>query len=393
MVHALWDSLGRRTTLSRMPVWKSLPPLRSGLLAWGGVALSLMSHGAQAETFTVRLDDDRRVAIQARLAGIGQQAMALELGDGQLQVVPEDRVLERTPGPDPTPLTHDELLARLEIEFGKDRIISEIEKPYVIVLIRATTAPPIPSQRTTFETTVKKAGDFFKGMQANFLTFVKQARVDVTPLKYPLAALIFESDPQFNAYTVSITGQDGVSAENIAAFYDLLSNRLVIRLRECATFDTPLHEAVHQQVYNRGVLQRLAPIPSWFNEGLATGFEGDGRRVRSGPKSVSDRYGPLALAARQIDWAEVVANDRAFQGDVLAAEAYGHAWGLHWLLVTRYRTEYNRLVRHFAAKPPLSLDRPDQRVAEFETIVGKSVSELQQEFLRELPKAMAKRQR
>lgn len=344
-----------------------------------------------ADTFTIRLESGDLVAVEARLAGSGQNAMALEFSDGQLRVVPAESVVERVEGNDPTPLTCEEVLTRLQQEFGTERMISVIDKPFVIVLLRASTAPADAVAERQFQNVVKKAGQFFRGMQTSFLQFVKQARVETTPVKYPLVAVIFESDRQFDAYTVSITGQEGLSPESIAAFYDLLSNRLVIRLRECATFDTPLHEAVHQQVYNRGVLQRLAPVPAWFNEGIATGFEGDGERVRSGPRTVSDRYGRMAMQARVVNWREVVANDRAFQGDVLAAEAYGHAWGLHWLLVNKYRGEYNKLVRHFAAKQPLSIDRPDQRVAEFESLIGVSVDQLQREFQQELPRAMSRR--
>ncbi len=361
--------------------------------AAGWLTCLLCALPVSADTFTIRLDDGHDVEIEARLAGSGQDAHALELGDGQLRVIPADRLVKRVTGPDPTPVTIEDMLTQLQTDFGRERLIWELDKPFLIVLVRATTAVPEANTKRMMQNTVKKAGEFFRGMQTNFLQFVKQARVETTPVKFPLVALIFESDRHFNAYTTTVTGQQGLSAENIAAFYDLLTNRLVIRLRECATFDTPLHEAVHQQVYNRGILQRLAPVPAWFNEGIATGFEGDGQKVRSGPKSVSDRYGQMALRARVVNWQEVVANDRAFQGDVLAAEAYGHAWGLHWLLVTKYRPEYNKLVRHFSAKQPLSLDRPDQRIAEFEELLGKSVQDLQDEFYRELPPAMARRKK
>uniref|UniRef100_A0A7C2K1L5 DUF1570 domain-containing protein n=1 Tax=Schlesneria paludicola TaxID=360056 RepID=A0A7C2K1L5_9PLAN len=346
---------------------------------------------ASADTFTVRLDSDTAVRVHARHAGSGQNAHALEFADGQLQVIPADRLIERVAGPDPTPVTFEAMLQQLADEFGADRIVSQVEKPFVITLVRASNGALEPLVQRRLDAVLKKAGSFFKGMQASFLEFVRQARVETTPIKYPLVAVIFESDRQFDAYTVSITGQQGLSPENIAAFYDLLSNRLVIRFRECNTFDTPLHEAVHQQVYNRGILQRLAPVPAWFNEGIATGFEGDGERIRGGPRVISDRYGPMSLKARVVDWREIVANDRTFQGDVLAAEAYGHAWGMHWLLVTKYRSEYNKLVRHFAAKKPLELDRPDQRVEEFEQLLGKSVQELQAEFYRDLPRALARR--
>jgi len=379
---------------SRLTTSEFRTPLRV-VLAASRVAAFLavvsLASTARADVFTIKLESDETVKVSARHAGSGQDALALEFSDGALQIIPAAALVAREAKPDPTPVGHDELLQRLVTEFGADRTITEVDKPFVIVLIRESNRPLDPMAERRFKAVVKKAGQFFKGMQNSFLEFVKQVRVETTPVKYPLPAVIFESDRQFDAYTVAATQGQALSPQAISAFYDLLSNRLVIRLRECATFDTPLHEAVHQQVYNRGILQRLAPVPSWFNEGIATGFEGDGERVRSGPKVVSDRYGRLALRARVVSWQEIVANDRTFQGDVLAAEAYGHAWGLHWLLVTKYRSEYNQLVRTFAAKKPLELDRPDERLAEFEKIVGKSVDALQREFYNELPRAMARR--
>ena len=358
---------------------------------WSLILASSLCSPAAADTFTVLLDDRREVEVSARFTGEGQGAVALEMADGQLQVVPADRILKRTTAEDPTPLTCDEILPQLLTEFGAERLLTEVDKPFVLLMVRSSTAPLDPAVERQYQNVLKKAAQFFRGMQNSFLQFVKQARVETTPVRYPLVALIFESDRQFDAYTASVTGQDALSPQNIAAFYDLLTNRLVIRLRECKTFDTPLHEAVHQQVYNRGILQRLAPVPAWFNEGIATGFEGDGERVRSGPKVVSDRYGRLALKAQVVQWPQLVGDDQAFQGDVLAAEAYGHAWGMHWLLVNKYRTEYNKLVRHYASKKPLSLDRPDVRQAEFEAVIGKTTAELQQEFYREVTRSLSKR--
>ncbi len=375
-----------------MPVVLRLPHFAICIFHFSLCTLLLSLIPACADDFTIRLDNGDTTTLTARFAGEGRKATALEMPDGGWKLIPSDRVLERQPGPDPKPLTHDEMLTQINDEFSATRTISNIDKPFVIVLVRARPGALDPTIEKRYQNVVKKAGTFFRGMQTNFLEFVKQARIETTAAKFPLAALIFESDRHFDAYTARVTeDQSGLSSPNIAAFYDLQTNRLVIRLSECTTFDTPLHEAVHQQVYNRGMLQRFAPIPSWFNEGIATGFEGDGERVRSGPKSISDRYGRMALRARVVTWNEIVTRDEPFQGDVLAAEAYGHAWGLHWLLVTKYRVEYNNLVKHYAAKKPLDFDRPDERVAEFEKIVGKSVAELQREFQLELPRAMARR--
>ncbi len=346
----------------------------------------------RADEFTIRLANGDTATLTARLAGEGQKAHALELPDGSWKLIPSERIAAHQPGPDPKPLTHEELLKEINGEFNATRTITTIDKPFVIVLVRARPEALDPAIEKRYQGIVKKAGTFFKGMQTNFLEFVKQARIETTAVKYPLAAIIFESDRHFDAYTTRDTeGQGGLSAASMSAYYNLESNRLIIRLSECVNFETPLHEAVHQQVYNRGILQRFAAVPMWFNEGIATGFEGDGERVRSGPKSISDRYGQMALRARVVTWKDIVTRDEPFQGDILAADAYGHAWGLHWLLVTKYRAEYNNLVKHYAAKKPLIADRPDQRLAEFEKIVGKTVPELQREFQQELPRAMARR--
>lgn len=383
--------------LSSPPRWQQNGHLRRDsagrvflLMMWISIGLA-SAQPVGADVFTVRLENGETVKLVARHAGTGQGACALEFPDGQLHLLPIESILSRESQPDPPAMSHEELLRRLLEEFGEHRTLADIEKPFVIILVRTGTQTSEATADKRLQAVLTKAGKFFRGMQNSFLEFVKQAHVETTPIKYPLPVIIFEHDQQFNAYAVASSQGQGLSAANTAAFYDLLSNRLVLRLSECTTFDTPLHEAVHQQAYNRGILQRLAPIPFWFNEGLATGFEGDGERIRSGPRAISDRYGHMALRARVVSWRELVTNDRIFQGDVLAGEAYGQAWGLHWLLVTKYRTEYNKLVRHFAAKKPLEIDRPDQRLAEFEQIVGKPIEVLHREFLAELPRAMARR--
>ncbi|OYW20476.1 MAG: hypothetical protein B7Z55_07225, partial [Planctomycetales bacterium 12-60-4] len=150
-----------------------------------------LSLSAFADTFTVRLDDGKEVEVDARHAGSGQDAHALEFADGQLQVIPADRLIKRVAGLDPTPISIEEMLTQVETEFGSERILSEMDKPYLIVLVRATTAAPDATTKRVMQNTLKKAGEFFRGMQTNFLQFVKQARVDTTPVKFPLVAVIF----------------------------------------------------------------------------------------------------------------------------------------------------------------------------------------------------------
>ncbi|MBM80434.1 MAG: hypothetical protein CMJ78_07565 [Planctomycetaceae bacterium] len=128
----------------------------------------------------------------------------------------------------------------------------------------------------------------------------------------------------------------------------------------------------------------MAPTPVWFNEGIATGFEGDGVKVKSGPSQISKRYARLSLSARVVDWREIVRNDRAFRGDIFAGEAYGHAWGLHWMLANKYKTKYIKYIQALSKKETLGKVSFEDRLTELESIVGKGIDELQREFQKEL---------
>ena len=343
------------------------------------LAAPILPSVVRDDRFEIRSSSGETAELDAVQIGAGQGAVALELNDGQVMLVPEPAVLSREAADPPVPLTANEMAAKLADLFGSSRIVTYVADPYVVGLVLAN--PTVDErERARKIGNLKQAGRFLRSVQGKFLGFIRDTRVAAQPLKYPLVALIFESDVHFDDYARIVTGNRGLSAGAIAGFSDSLSNHLVLRIGECRTFDVPLHEAIHQQVYNRLRLQRLAPIPVWFNEGLAAGFEGDGRSVQHGPQTVSRRYARLALGARRVDWREVVRNDRTFHGDVLAGEAYGHAWGLHWLLVTKYKQEYGEYVRHLSQLRPLEEREPDERIEQLETILERSVPALEEEF-------------
>ena len=230
-----------------------------GLIVWSLLACGLT---AKADTFTVREDDGNKVTIEARLVGEGQGVMALERTDGRIEVVPQNQILKREPGPDPEPLSGDAVLERLAERFGEEKFRGYADAPYAIGLILAE---PLPKQFEPKATTfLKKGATFMKTVEKVFIGFIDDMKIDIVKPRYPLVLLIFETDDDFMKYTEVETGGRGLSAGNILGFYSGLSNHLAIRMSECHTFETPLHEAIHQQVHNRGVLQRLAPAPAWF---------------------------------------------------------------------------------------------------------------------------------
>lgn len=356
---------------------------------WGLILIGILSSEISlGDEVTVLDDQQQRVTIDARWVGEGNEAVALERRDGRWEVVPQKQIIQRVPLEMPPPFTLEEMAQRLTQEFDASRTITKIEDPFVIVLISNS---PLASNKKAvrqWDKQLRSAMRFLQGMQKGFLNYAKDAELEVTAPPFPLVVLIFENDREFNQYLIAQTEGRGLSAEKIASFYDLLTNRLALRLRECTTFTTPLHEAIHQQAHNRGVLTRLAPVPAWFNEGMATGFEGDGERVKSGPKSLNRTMAARAMNAQTTSWTDIVREDRAFHGDDLAGEAYAQAWALHWWLYTRHRRAYRQLLQHYSALTPLATLSAEERQKTFVEIVGEPPDALQQAFQKEMTKLL-----
>lgn len=352
----------------------------------------LITVSAFADEFTFRNEANEAVTIEARLAGSGQGVLALELANGGMLLVPELAVQKRVEKEPPKPLSHEQIEKNLRDKFVDGRVLTLVDEPYVLALV---------TRRAEFdERTLKKKqaalsklARLFGSLETKFRSFVRATRVPIKPVEFPLVVLVFESDSNFETYARMVTGDDDLPAANIAGFYDLRSNHLVLRVSEMDDYRTLIHEGVHQQVFNRRIVERFAPVPVWFNEGIATGFEGDGERLRSDPKIPSDIYGPRALAARNIDFAEIVRNDRAFQSAALAGESYGRAWALHWLLCTKYRAEYAKYVRLMSEKKSLATESAETRVEEFEETIGKSIAELEREYADTLRIALKRKSR
>ncbi len=352
------------------------------------VGLLRLTPSADGDTFTVREDDGNTVSVEARLVGDGQGTFALERTDGRIEIVPQQQILKRDIGPDPEPITCEAMIDRLTDKFGADKFRAYADAPYVIGLVLSEPLPKNYENKAS--ACLKKGATFMKTVEKVFLDFVNDLKIDLEKPRFPLVLLIFETDDDFMRFAAEETGRRGLSAGAILGYYNVLSNRLVIRMSECHTFETPLHEAIHQHVYNRGLMRRMSPAPAWFHEGIATGFEGNGEKINGGPLRVNSRYARAAMRARTVNWDHVVADDKAFHGDVLAGEAYAHAWSIHWFLATKYRKQYIEFLQLLGEKPTLTVDDGATRIGDFERVFGKSVGKLQSEFPQWLEQAAKK---
>ena len=332
----------------------------------------------QADEFTYLGPDGTLKKVEARLLGSNQTRHALLFPDGHLELIPTGVVKSRIRKTAPTPISPEQMAEQLKQKFGEESFRYAINQEYVIGLV--LTAPLNKSEESKVRALLAKAGRFMQNVESSFVRFAKSVKLKPEEPEFPLVLLIFETDTTFEAFAREATGGRGLSAGNIAGFYSGLTNWLAIRLSECSTFEVPLHEAIHQQVYNRGLLQRLSPVPLWFGEGIATGFEGNGDRIRVSPLKINSSFAKRAMKGSRIDWNVVVGSDIPFRGDLLASEAYTHAWSMHWMLVTKYQEAYTNYFRNLGTKTTLEKNSGAERTKEFEQIFGKPVSEIQQEF-------------
>lgn len=352
---------------------------------------AFLSGIARADEFVLRLTDGNEETITARWVAANATHAALELDDGRYRMVPLPTILDRTPGNDPEVASADTVSSRLRTRFGTERTLIHADAPYVLAYAMAR--PPDKATQTKSLQLLRKAGTHLRGMRQSFQDFAKSIPLELTPVKFPLVVLIFEKDDAFDQYFLDeqrrATGAalpDGLSIAGITAYYNLISNELVLRQSSCAKFDTPLHESVHQLAHNRGVFQRLAPVPVWINEGLATAFEGDGDRPRGTPRLANPRFVRRLHLTEKLDFRDILAEDRGFRTNELAAEAYSLGWALHWYVLTQHKTKYAPLLAHYGALAPLSQEpSPEARVAEFEQVTGLSLTTLRAEVLKKLP--------
>ncbi len=345
-----------------------------------------------ADEFTFTNDAGDEVTVEGRLAGQGQGVFAVELADGGVLLLPERAVTKRVEKEPPEALTHEQVEKNLQETFVDGRVLTIVEEPYVLALVTARKEFDERTLRKK-QAGLTKLARLFVSLETKFRSFVRTTRVPVKPVAFPLVVLVFESDANFETYARMVTGDKDLPARNIAGFYDLRSNHLVLRVSEMDDYRTLIHEGVHQQVFNRRIIEKFSPVPVWFNEGIATGFEGDGETLRSDPKIPNEVYGPRALLARQVDFEDIVRGDGMFKSAAFAGPSYARAWALHWLLCTKYRAQYAKYVRLMSAKKSLALDDADTRQKEFEETIGKSVEELEREYANVLRLALRRRKR
>ena len=342
-----------------------------------------------ADTFTVRTPSEN-VSFDGSVYSEADGLITVLRPNGRLEFVPEGAIIKREPGDDPAPLTGDEMIADLRKRFGGpdgDLFMAVEQGSFVIGLVLQGKLDRKMTGRAN--KLLHKAAKFMNDVETTFTKFAKRMDLPRDPATHKLVMVIFETDAQFDQYTVETTNT-GLSAADIEGFYAHQTNWLAVRLDECDDFALPLHEGIHQQVYNRGWFKRGSDVPKWFDEGIATGFEADGLDVDTDPVQVNARYAAKALEAGTVNFATIIKSDAAFGGDVLAGEAYVRAWALHWLLAGSRPSQYADFVRMLGTRSPGQDIDTDGRIDRFQEAFDVKVAGLEEEFAATLSRVAAR---
>jgi hypothetical protein len=255
------------------------------------------------------------------------------------------------------------------------------------------------------------AAALFERLHDAFQNFWSRAGLAVTAPARPLIVLAFAEREQYEAYAVRDLG---AAAERIVGYYNLLSNRvatydltgsdglppdarrgvrrgaaeILAQPAAAGLVSTLVHEATHQMAFNGGLHARLAPVPVWVSEGIATYFETPDLRSRSGWNGIGvvnrHRLDRFRGTYRPGDLDALVRADDRFRDVAAAAESYAVAWALTWFLLETRREQFVGYLGTLAAKPPLAADGPERRLEEFAAAFGAGPAALEPALVRHM---------
>jgi hypothetical protein len=376
----------------------ALPSLVVLLLAAAGVLAAGPTASAEEPADRARLElrvggttstVDAAIVVEAADGG-----MLLELDDQRYRLVPPGGVAARRAGP-----------PRAAVEspraFGQ-RVLAELPAGFSLLTTRHYVV--------CFDTSRDYAqwcAALFERLHETFGNFWSQAGLEIVDPPRPLVVVIFADRA---AYERHAAGDLGAAADRVVGYYNLMSNRVTTfdltgtdGLAAGATrpggaaaeimaspaaaglVSTLVHEATHQMAFNCGMHRRLAPVPLWVSEGIATYFETPDLAADRGWRGVGapnrSRLDQFLAGYREGDIAAIVAADDRFRDADRPLDAYAAAWALTRHLTESKKAAFIAYLRDQAAKQPLAEESAADRTRAFEAAFGGSVAALEKDVV------------
>lgn len=357
------------------------------------------------ELVEVRTDGGPRTLEGTVVVEAVDGGLLLELDDQRYEVLQPDRIGARRPlaagPPDESPR---ELGRRIlgELPPGFDL---HVTKHYVVCF-------------ATSREYAAWCAALFERLFDTFATYWSNAGLDIRRPERPLVVVIFADRRGYEAFAARDLG---AAADRIVGYYNLLSNRVTTfdltgsdalprppgRRPGRAGLDilaspeasglvaTLVHEATHQMAFNSGLHRRLAPVPVWVSEGIATCFETPDLTHARGWKGIGGVNQPrlehYLRTHRPGGMRDVVASDAPFRAAETGLDAYAQAWALTHFLMTTRREAFAEYLKTIAAKQPCGSDSAAEREAEFTAAFGRTPDALEAEVHRAMARLASRR--
>jgi hypothetical protein len=365
--------------------WRSVPvgAWCSWLLAVSAAATATEPTAeATAPRFQVRTADGRVVAGEIVVEAV-DGGLLLEREDGRYELFQPDQIAARAAAAPAEPHAPDAIGRQIlaELPAGFELLVTN---HYLVCY-------------DTSRDYAKWSAAVFERLHDAFGNYWTRAGLELHDPTRPLVVVIFADRQAYEAHARAALGG---AAGRVAGYYDMLSNRVttydltgkdalaaahgrragatglaILSSPEAAGLvSTLVHEATHQLAFNTGLHRRLAPVPVWVSEGIATYFETPDLGHARGWKGIGEVNGPrlerFLTTYRPGILETLVRDDEPFRNPETAIDAYAVAWATtHHLLRTR-KADLVGYLRVLAAKRPLGEDAPDVRLREFREAFG-----------------------
>jgi len=367
-------------------------PVRPRAVGWAWVALALVGGHAPAaepvaepaatpwERIEVRTDSARRVLEAAVVTEAVDGGLLVELADQGYEILQPDAIVRRDAGVAAPPEAPRSLGLRVRAGLPAGFEV-HVTRHYVFC-------------HETSRDYARWCGALFERLYDAFLNVWRQAGLEVEDPPRPLIVVIFADRRGYEAHAAHDLG---AAADRVAGYYNMLTNRVT-------TYDltggagaagggaaadlvaTLVHEATHQMAFNCGLHRRLAPVPVWVSEGMATWFETPAPETIHGWRGVGmvnrPRLTRYLQTHRPGDLEAIVRDDDRFRQPDTALDAYAAAWALTRHLLDTRKPAYAAYQRTLAAKQPFGADSPARRLADFEAAFGVPPSDLEADVLK-----------
>ena len=331
--------------------------------------------------------------------------LLVELADERYELLPPASIAGRQPLPDaPAEESPRDLGQRIlaELPAGFDVLVT---KHYVVCF-------------DTSRDYARWCAALFERLHEAFVNFWSKAGLDVVDPPRPLVIVIFADRRRYEAHA---SRDLGVAADRVVGYYNLLTNRVTTfdltgtdgvprpigRASSGTAFEilsspaaaglvaTLVHEATHQMAFNCGMHRRLAPVPLWVSEGIATYFETPDLENTRGWRGIGKvnrpRLDHFLATHRPGDIAAIVTADDRFRAVEGPLDAYAAAWSLTRHLIETRKKEFVGYLRTQATKPPLADDSADERRRDFEAAFGASPEAIEEEVVKAMARLASQR--